>query len=154
MPQSPSSDEIVSCGRSWIGTRFAHQGRLKKTETHAGGVDCLGLLIGVAKELDIKDANGAAIGLQDTRDYTRTPDTKRLYEALLHTLQQKPIGAAQAGDIVLLNIQNSPQHLGILSTLDGGTMGIIHAYAQARKVVEHALDGYWRAQLVAVFRLV
>ena len=37
------NDAIVTCARSWIGTRFHHQGRLKKTQSHKGGVDCLGL---------------------------------------------------------------------------------------------------------------
>jgi hypothetical protein len=33
------SHPIVACARSWIGTRFHHQGRLKKADGHKGGVD-------------------------------------------------------------------------------------------------------------------
>ena len=152
MQHYPSADAIVACARSWIGTRFSHQGRLKKTDQHPGGVDCLGLLMGIARELDIKDICGTPICQRDTRDYTRTPDTTRLHAALFDALKRKPIEEAEAGDIALLTIKGSPQHLGIISTLDG-SLSIIHAYAQARKVVEHTLDVYWRAQLIAVFSI-
>ncbi len=42
-------EQIAAASRSWIGTAFHHQGRTKKTTGHKGGVDCLGLLVGVAK---------------------------------------------------------------------------------------------------------
>jgi hypothetical protein len=31
---------------------------------------------------------------------------------------------------------------------------LIHAYAQAREVREHALDHYWREKLAAVYRMI
>jgi hypothetical protein len=145
---------IVSCARGWIGTRFSHQGRLKKSEQHQGGVDCLGLLIGVAKELDIRDLNGVPLWQCDDTHYTRTPNTTQLHAVLYKSLLSKSIADISAGDIALLTIQGSPQHLGIITVLENGELGLIHAYAQARKVVEHALDEFWRAQLVAVFSVV
>lgn len=153
MHSTSLADEIVSCARSWIGTRFVHQGRLKKTDTHPGGVDCLGLLIGVAKELDLRDAQGTLLWQLDQRNYSRTPDIITLHAALYRSLIPQKLEEAVAGDIALFHIQNSPQHLGMLALSNTGGLSVIHAYAQARKVVEHALDEYWMQKLVSVFRL-
>jgi cell wall-associated NlpC family hydrolase len=51
-------DDIVRQARTWIGTPFHHQARLKSK-----GCDCLGLIVGVVDEL----------GLKDTRFFTRLP---------------------------------------------------------------------------------
>jgi len=39
---TPRAHEIISCARSWIGTRFQHQARLRGV-----GADCWGLVLGV-----------------------------------------------------------------------------------------------------------
>ncbi len=40
-----------------------------------------------------------------------------------------------------------PQHLGIVSDI-----GVIHSYAKARAVVEHALDPLWRSRIRGAYR--
>lgn len=143
---------IVACARSWAGTRFHHQGRLKKTATHGGGVDCLGLLVGVARELALKDRQGRLLFQHDEPDYSHYPDTEKLRRKLAALLTEIPQAEMQLGDILLLDTAGSPQHLAIVTDYADG-IGIIHAYAQARKVVEHALDEYWQGKIVQVYRV-
>ena len=145
--------EVVACARSWLGTRFHHQGRLKKTERHKGGVDCLGLLVGVAGELGLRDRNGRAFIEADSRDYCHLPDVVKLKTTLLTVLDDVAVAAMQRGDVLLMTIDGRAQHLGIVSNY-GCDLGIIHAYAPARAVVEHALDAWWRERIVAVFRAI
>jgi hypothetical protein len=160
---------IVTAARRHIGTRFHHQGRLAKTEKHKGGLDCLGLLVCVADELQLRGKNGDLLVSFDARDYPHHPDTEELQRRLMRLLQK--VGDMQEGDIALFNIDGAPQHMGIISynviptkaeessiSLDcarDDTPGfsLIHAYAPARAVVEHALDAYWQSKIVAVYRL-
>jgi len=195
---------IVATARGWIGTRFHHQGRLRKTESHKGGVDCLGLLAGVAAELDLRGPDGKPLIAADETDYAHQPDTKRLYARLSALLTPIPQGGISPGDILLLSIDESPQHLAIVSDFsatfplpsgeggatrcasaparrerrvrehqhtdkhnmfqcphpsplpggEGTGLGIIHAYAPARAVVEHLLDDWWRQRIEAAFRAI
>ena len=143
---------IVACARGWIGTRFHYQGRLKKTDSHKGGVDCLGLLVGVAQELDLRMADDLPLASFDEADYPHQPDVVQLREQLSRLLRQIPAGGITPGDIVLLNIDGNPQHLAVISDRREG-LGLIHAYAPARAVVEHGLDDWWRHKIAAAFRV-
>jgi cell wall-associated NlpC family hydrolase len=148
---SSENDRIVVAARSWLGTRFHHQGRLKKTDRHKGGVDCLGLLVGVAGELGLTRADGLPLMALDETDYAHYPDTIRLKQKLSQALAVIPHAGIQAGDILLLATDNQPQHLAIVSDFQQ-RLGIIHAYAPARCVVEHVLDGYWQERIAAAYR--
>jgi len=143
---------IVACARGWIGTRFHHQGRLRKTAEHAGGVDCLGLLAGVADELGLRGKNNEILSAADETDYSHQPDATRLRAKLVRLLEPVALGAIVPGDILLLRIEGSPQHLAIVSDCEEG-LGMIHAYAPARAVVEHRLDGWWQDKIEAAFRI-
>lgn len=171
-------NDIIICARSWVGTRFHHQGRLKKTSSHKGGVDCLGLLLGVASELGLRAKNGLPFSFYDEVDYSHTPNTAQLKAKLDALLFSVAITQISAGDIVLLNVADSPQHLGIvghpadcsaieqdLSQMEKDSapaqcalqndrgFTLIHAYAPARAVVEHGLDEAWKNRIVAVYRV-
>lgn len=124
--------EIVSAARKYLGVRWRHQGRSSL------GVDCLGLLVLVGKDLGLES--------RDTTDYARLPDGARLMRELDEQLTR--VAEHQAGDILLMRFNSSPQHLAIKTDI-----GIIHAYAQARKVVEHSLDSVWSSRIVCSYRL-
>jgi cell wall-associated NlpC family hydrolase len=145
-------ERVVASARGWLGTRFHHQGRLKKTDTHKGGVDCLGLLVGVAAELGLKSKTGDPIITYDRREYTHTPDTTQLKNVLEAILEPVPIEGICEADTVLMNVDGRPQHMGIVSNLSNNP-GLIHAYAPARAVVEHPMDTFWSGRIVAAFRL-
>ena len=61
--------QIIATARTWLGTNFHHQGRIKNV-----GVDCIGLIIGVAAELGVV--------LPDRQNYARQPDESELQTAL------------------------------------------------------------------------
>ena len=60
---------LLTEARSWLDTPYHHQGRLKGV-----GVDCIGLIIGVAHALNLSEF--------DTHDYARIPNANML-ESLL-----------------------------------------------------------------------
>jgi hypothetical protein len=140
-------NKIAHAARGWIGTRFHHQGRLKKSQNHKGGVDCLGLLIGVANELELPYSK------YDENDYSHYPDTNKLKKILAAAMQEIQVIDITSGDILLLNIDGNPQHLAIVGQISN-KFTIIHAYAPARCVVEHIIDDWWHTRIVAAYRAI
>lgn len=134
---------IVVVARSWLGTRFHHQGRLKGV-----GVDCAGLVIGVAHELGLSD--------YDWRDYPPQPDGEQLQAACDAQMTSIATQAIAPGDVLLMRFMPHsphPQHLAIVGDHPAGGLSIIHAWAPARKVVEVRFDDDWRRKIVAAYRL-
>ncbi|MGB1539877.1 MAG: hypothetical protein ACPG80_02870 [Rickettsiales bacterium] len=145
--------QIVAAARRWVGTHFHHQGRIKAHGKEPGGCDCLGLLVGVAEELALLAKDGKGILAQfDERDYGHIPNGAHLKVQLDALLNPVALEAMQPGDILLMRFDASPQHLAIVSDYAYGGLGIIHALASARKVVEHGLDAHWRKRIVGVYR--
>ncbi len=137
---------IVIQARTWIGTPFHHQARLK-----GKGCDCLGLIVGVVDELGLKDRNGVRLAAYDEVTYSKEPDGVYLAQKLTGLLKEVPVAEACAGDLGLFKVRENPQHLAIFSDYNGA-LGMIHCYAQARRVVEHRLDDDWKSRLIKVYR--
>ena len=133
IPSIVTRDDVVQEARDWIGTPFKHQGRLKGV-----GIDCAGLIIGVAHALQLSTF--------DYTSYSHLPDGITLRRLLTTHLCPILSYQAQAGDIVLMRFDAQPQHVGILSP-----EGIIHAYAQVRRCVEHRFDTLWQSRLVSAY---
>lgn len=145
-----SNNRIITEARSWIGTRFAHQGRVKKSENNRGGCDCVGLIIGVADNVGIT-CNGKKFSELDRSDYAKIPDGSQLFEAFCQHLNKIPLSEIKPADILMFRFDKDPQHVGFVSDFGDG-LGVIHCYLQARGVVEHRLDEYWLDRVVAAFR--
>lgn len=128
-------ERFIAEARSWLGTPYQHQGRLKGV-----GVDCIGLLVGVAHALGLSSA--------DMRDYGRRPDG-RLRPLLEEHLEAVPTIDAQGGDVVLFAWASVPIHVGILTAADH----VIHAYLPNRMVVESRIDEKMRAQIVSAYHI-
>ncbi|MFZ5610169.1 MAG: NlpC/P60 family protein [Pseudomonadota bacterium] len=128
-------DDLVAAARQCLGTPFRHQGRAL-----GRGLDCVGLLIHVA--------HGVGLQTDDPCDYGRQP-AHGLLERHLAAAGLAPIPpvAALPGDVLLFRIDGPAQHVALASD-----KGMIHAYALARRVVEHRLDPVWRARLVGAYR--
>lgn len=145
-------DAFLQEARTWLGTPFHHQGRVKNIGKKKGGCDCIGLIFGVCKALDLEGKQGV-IHSFDITGYSREPngmDLKRNLEKHLIEIDKNDIKPA---DILLFRFEENPQHVGIVSNYSDSQYGIIHCYAQARKVVEHILDDYWKNKIVAAYRL-
>ncbi len=130
-----TADDVVRAARTWLGTPYHHQGRLKGV-----GVDCAGLLVGVAQELGLSDF--------DVMGYTMRPDGESLRRHCDSQMQSITRGELAAGDVVLFTFDAHPGHLGILSSPEH----LIHAYLPRRKVVEHGMDAWWWAQAAGFYR--
>jgi cell wall-associated NlpC family hydrolase len=137
--------EIVNIARKYIGIPFVHQGR----SSH--GVDCLGLLIMVANELNLHGRDGLPLIAHDNLNYSRTPDAENLFIKLCTCLTPKII--PEIGDIALFKIDGNVQHLAIISDYNNNSLGLIHAYQTANAVVEHNFSANWQKRLVQLFTI-
>ena len=149
---------IVEQARTWIGTKYHHQGRLKKTARDAGGVDCIGLILGVMAEFELKsrlrDAAGRRIPFTafDRKGYSQQPQGQLLKILMDKYLVPIAVDAVAEGDMLLFRIVNNPQHVGFVSSYPSGGLGLIHCYAAVGRVVEHRLDDKWRNRVVGAYR--
>lgn len=147
-----TSSDIITQARTWLGTSFHHQGRLKKTATSCGGVDCIGLVIGVMQELNLSDVSGKKLADYDNTNYSINPDGYALKAAIEQHLELIDITDIQPGDLLLFRFQRNPQHVGFVSDLPGENLGVIHCYSAIGKVVEHHLTEKWRKLIVVAYR--
>jgi NlpC/P60 family putative phage cell wall peptidase len=139
-------DQIVIEARSWIGTRYQHQQHRKGRAT-----DCGGLVYGVGAALGLFPSDPALLpDAARFAGYGRHAHDGSLTNACALLLDPVAVADARAGDVVLMRFESEPQHVAILSDLRGH-LGMIHAYAQGRKVVEHHLDEVWRNRIVAAY---
>lgn len=125
----PTREQIIAEARSWLGTPWVHQHRTKGV-----GVDCAGLVIGVARALGVVPADF------DVNGYGRQPDGTLLDVCDAH-LHRVPRGQMQPGDVVVLAYERDPQHMGIVVPYRGSAdmLGLVHAADLAGKVIEHRL---------------
>jgi len=131
-------DQVVQAARSWVGTRWQHQQSLK-----GEACDCAGLILGVGREVFGIEAQVPAYG--------HTP-FKGTMEAICERHMTRVEKALIApGDVVLMTWDVEVHHMGIISSIDG-QLGLIHAHAPNKKVVEHRLDTTWMRRIVMAYR--
>lgn len=128
------AERVLTEARSWMGTPWHHQARLKGV-----GVDCIGLVVGVCSALGLP--------LEDSKNYARYPDGVALAKELARQLVQRT-GEPEPGDVMLFRISRMPQHVGICTPL-----GIIHAHQGCKRVVETAMSAQWRSHLIASYSI-
>ncbi len=145
--------KIAAQARTWIGTRFHHQGRVKKNTENSGGCDCIGLIVGVVDELGI-EFQGRKLSDYDRTDYAKVPDGKELMDAFSNYMQPIDFADVEPGDILMFRFEKDPQHVGIVGEYSSQELSIIHCYMQAKKVVEHILDDHWKSRVVGGFRII
>lgn len=115
---------IIRCARTYLNTPFHHMGRRKGV-----ALDCGGLISGVHDEI-------MRVKNKSVRVYSQYPDGTTLQSIMDEYFSQTCIKCAGPGDIVgyWYDQRNVLQHLGILSNI-----GIIHAYANAKRCVETSI---------------
>jgi cell wall-associated NlpC family hydrolase len=134
---------IVAAARDWIGTPWQHQQRTKGL-----AVDCAGLVIGVARELELVPAEF------DVQGYGRQPNGTLMRLCAEH-MQRIDQARMQPGDVVVVAIAADPQHMGIVGDYRHGGLSIIHAASAAApgRVIETRLMFARNLQFVAAFAL-
>jgi len=147
-----TQEDIINQARTWLGTKYHHQGRLKKSSRGDGGVDCIGLVIGIIDELGIQDGDGNSLVAADEVNYSMYPERGRLVKSIQKHLRRVPTHRMRVGDVLLFKTFRDPQHVGLLSVYPSGGTGLIHCNSSAGKVVEQPLTETWERMLTHVYR--
>jgi cell wall-associated NlpC family hydrolase len=127
--------DIARVAIGYLGVPYVHLGRSRH------GVDCAGLVLCVAHDLGLTD--------WDDTNYSDQPDPEHLKSCVEQFCKRVCCGdCMQAGDVLLLEIRGSAQHLAICT--QPGRM--VHAYQTPMMVVEHSIDAKWRRRLRGVYR--
>lgn len=132
---------IVREAREWIDCPYHHQARVKGV-----GVDCAGLVIGVARGVGIVPAGF------DVNGYARQPDGVSLLRHCRQWMVQIDVSEMQEGDVIVTRFETDPCHFAILADYQHGGLSMIHA-VRGRGVMEHRLDRTNMARVVAAFAL-
>ena len=99
---------LIAAARAYLGVPWRHQGR------SLFGIDCVGLLVCVARDLDIP--------VEDMRAYEREPRAHDLARMLRRHCVSVPVADRRRGDIVLMGRPST--HVGFLT--EGNPFGLIH----------------------------
>ncbi len=138
-----SRPDVVVAARAYIGTPYLHQGRVKGP---LGGIDCVGLPVGVAWDLGLKAREWNVTG------YRRLPDGVTLMRQIRPLMAHEvPQTAMAPGDLLVIAWDRFPHHVGILGDHLGG-LSIIHADNRRGEVVEQRLVLAAGMKFVAAFR--
>ncbi len=130
-------EQIIEEARSFLGTPFHHQGRVKHH-----GVDCVGLIACIGKTLGLFD--------YDRTNYSWQPSGILLDELEKAGFVKLPEEAEpEFGDVGVfwLTKRQVVQHIAIFTE-----HGMLHTFQDVGKVVEHVVDHTWRKRLAGVYR--
>lgn len=131
---------IVEAARSWCGTPFRHQGRKKGV-----GVDCIGVVWGVARELGIEADIPANYSTSPSGDLVLRGCAQHLVKPADQT---RPL----PGQIMVLwgFDRETPQHFAILGG-DPWKITMIHAFSRRQQVIEDVYMAFWAKRFVALY---
>jgi cell wall-associated NlpC family hydrolase len=143
--QPAAAEEIVREARSWVGTPYRHQGKVR-----GRAVDCVGLILGVGHALALLDISREEWAT--FAGYTRTPNPRKMGEAMelfLERLELEPGEEPPAGAIGWFGWRDElPMHLAIIARFEGRAT-MIHAYSHAERCVEHGFVAEWPERVVS-----
>ena len=157
-----NQEDIVRQARTWLDTKYHHQGRLKKSKAGMGGVDCIGVIVGASDELGIHDGNGKLLADYDEFNYSMHPERGRLVGGIQEHLRlvaskdkmttDEMRQKIRIADIGLFRFDADPQHMGLFTEYPTGGLGLIHCNSSAGKVVEQPFSEAWLRMLTHVYR--
>ena len=132
--------DIVRAARSWIGTPYHHQASVRGI-----GADCLGLLRGVWRDLDGREAE---VPPAYSRDWAEAEGREALIAGAERHLLRVDLAAMRPGDVLLFRLRDGvpAKHVGVLAT----AATFVHA-VEGAPACEVALQGWWRRRIAAVF---
>ncbi|MGJ8526895.1 NlpC/P60 family protein [Maritalea sp.] len=135
-----SQNEVVASARSWVGTPYRHQAATK----HAG-CDCLGLIVGVWRDLIDDIQFDLPPYSANWRDQTHAHELGKIAAKYLITQNCSPL---KTGNVVLFNMRAgaAAKHCGIIVDSDH----FIHAQERVG-VVEVPFSNWWRRRIIAQF---
>lgn len=123
---------IVAAVRDCVGTRFRPQGRVPGI-----GLDCIGVAL--------RAAAAAGLGGLAVPAYAIGGDNAGLLMPFLASCGCRCVGAAQLGDVLVVEPAPGQRHVAIVTSL-----GVVHAHAGLGRVVEGPIDPGWT--IIAIWR--
>jgi cell wall-associated NlpC family hydrolase len=133
----------ATVARTFLGTPYHHQARKPGV-----GMDCIGLLICVARELGHVPPDFNITG------YRRVPDGHSLMRHMREQFTEIPREQMAPGDYVCIAYDRHPHHVGIIGDYHLGGLSLIHANSKSGKVEESRLVFNESMRFVALFRKV
>jgi NlpC/P60 family putative phage cell wall peptidase len=132
------AERVRAAALGWVGTPYRHQGSRKGV-----GCDCLGLVLGVWREIYGAPPQDVPVYARDWADVAGDP---LLEAARRHCMERT--GGARAGDLLLFRWRRdlAARHLAILVDRER----IVHA-CEGRAVVVTRLVPQWRARIAGTF---
>ena len=130
-------EQLVVAARGWLGTPYQHHQSLKGV-----GADCVGLLMGVGREIGVIPAD------YQPPIYDSFGDTERLFEQMALFCDEIPLEDAGYGDIYILTVMGVPTHVAIKTD-----KGMIHAAGWIGLTTEHPLRPFENRSLYRAYRL-
>lgn len=130
-------NQFLEIARSYLDVPFVHQGRSRE------GVDCVGLVICVAREAGL---------IEPTYNYSRysyAGDPSILISELDKLLIKKTVDHKSSCDLLVFSLPNFPCHTAIYC---GGNR-VIHALNTIGRVVEHRLNPAWIRKLCLCYSI-
>jgi len=134
--------EVILEARSWLGTPFSHQGRVKGEK-----VDCIGIVVEVGRAMDIVDLTG----VEKYNGYSRLPYLHTLRHACDEYFIKIRRSEVEPGDILMMGYGRDLEgHLAIMSIDDK----FIHASClrAVNKVCEQTIDQKWEQRVMGCYR--
>lgn len=137
---------------SYVGTPFRHQGRLPRTGTDPGGLDCAGVIICVARQMKLVAPDF------DVVNYAQQPDKTSIVEACDKYLVRVSRQQAQPSDVLVMRWDAWPQHLGVMGVYPSNPAHriVIHAFMRPGEtdatVRWHRLAPHLMQSIVRVYR--
>ena len=136
---------VVAEARSWRGVLFRHQGRDRVT-----GCDCIGLVWAVGEAVGVLDVTTERA--RPFLRYSRTPNPRRMREALESFFVEIPVAESEPGDVGWMAWRAGlPMHLVIFGE-EYGHRTHIHALNSAGRVIEQTASPDLAAMVESAWR--
>ena len=131
-------EKFVEIGLTWIDVPWRKVGSTRQ------GVNCLGLPVGIVREMGGFDELVQLGAVQANFDRPLTP--RMMVDGMMEHMNVIKIPDARLGDLLLFRINGRPDHIAILTALNPIT--ILHSDRNARKVRNQTLPARWHPNMV------
>lgn len=140
LSREATRERALAIATGWIGTPYRHQASRKGV-----GCDCLGLMIGIWRELYREDVPGR---FAYSPDWAETAEGEPLLDALRARCAELDAAEMRPGDVLAFRWQAgaAAKHLALLAEENR----IIHAY-EGHAVMASAFVPAWRRRMAGVF---
>lgn len=133
-----TGQEIADKAKTYVGTPFHHLGRVKRT-----GIDCIGIILGVAEELNIPLVIHPEFKRYGRRSRQR-PLLNYMDEQFIRT-ENRDIGSIAVSWYD--RVTKEPSHLGIVTGI-----GMVHTNGHLKIAIEEHWSPKWAMKIVGFYK--